>query len=102
VRQHAELIACGTDGVDLSRALDALAERGLHRVNCEGGPRLITDLIVAGLLDELCLTVSPQLAGPGRARLTAGDEWTDARGVTLASVLEQDGELYLRYPRSRR
>lgn len=99
VRERAELIACGTDEVDLYRVIDALADRGLHRVNCEGGPRLLTDLVVAGLLDELCLTLSPQLGGPDRARMTAGPGWTEARGFELASVLEQDGELYLRYTR---
>jgi riboflavin biosynthesis pyrimidine reductase len=99
VRERAEFIACGADGVDLHRALDALADRGLYRVNCEGGPRLITDLIVAGRLDELCLTLSPQLAGPGRGGMTAGAEWTDPSGLALTSVLEQDGELYLRYIR---
>jgi riboflavin biosynthesis pyrimidine reductase len=99
VRERAELIDCGADDVDLHRALDALGERGLHRVNCEGGPRLLTDLVVAGLLDELCLTLSPQLGGPGRARMTSGREWTEAHGLSLASVLEQDGELYLRCTR---
>jgi riboflavin biosynthesis pyrimidine reductase len=100
VRDRAEYIACGDDEVDLSRALGVLAERGLRRVICEGGPRLLTDLVVAGLLDELCLTLTPLLAGPGRAGMTAGSEWGGTRGFHLVSALEQDGELYLRYLRS--
>ena len=43
----------------------ALADRGLRRVNCEGGPHLLAQIAAAGLLDELTLTVSPD---PGRAR----------------------------------
>jgi riboflavin biosynthesis pyrimidine reductase len=101
VRDRAEHVACGADDVDLRLALDALVARGLRRITCEGGPGLLTDLLVAGLLDELCLTVSPQLAGPGRAGMTAGAEWSDTVPLVLGSALEQDGELYLRYPRPR-
>lgn len=97
VRDRAEVEVCGDGTVDLAVALDALERRGLHRVLCEGGPRLLTDLLVADLLDELCLTVAPTLAGPGRARLTDGDGWTAARGLELLSVLEEDGDLLLRY-----
>ena len=31
----------------------------------EGGPRLLAQLVEAGLLDELCLTIGPLMAGPG-------------------------------------
>lgn len=99
VRERAELVPCGTTTVDLGLALRALSERGLHHVLCEGGPRLFTDLAALGLVDDLCLTVSPQLAGPERARMTSGAAWSVPRGLTLTSVLEQDGELYLRYTR---
>jgi riboflavin biosynthesis pyrimidine reductase len=39
--------------------LRLLAERGLTRVLCEGGPRLFGTLLGAGPVDELCLTLSP-------------------------------------------
>jgi riboflavin biosynthesis pyrimidine reductase len=99
VRERAEVVPCGTTGVDLEVAIRALAARGLRRVLCEGGPRLFTDLAALGLVDELCLTLAPQLAGPDRARMTSGASWTAPHGLTLSSVLEQDGELYLRYTR---
>jgi riboflavin biosynthesis pyrimidine reductase len=76
-----------------------LTDRGFRRVLCEGGPQLLSDLVLAGLVDELCLTVSPQLAGPGRAGMTGGSPWSETRGWSLASVLEEDGELFLRYLR---
>ena len=63
----ADVIVAGQDKVDLAAALAALADRGLRRVNCEGGPHLLTQVAAAGLLDELTLTVSPTLAGPARA-----------------------------------
>jgi riboflavin biosynthesis pyrimidine reductase len=97
VRERAELVICGDDRVDLERTLDALSERGLTRILCEGGPRLVTDLMAIDRLDELCLTLAPVLGGPERARLTSGEPWTAARGLTLVSVLEDEGDLFLRY-----
>src|ERR1700743_590057 len=66
--QVAAVIVAAEEAVDLGQALDALAERGLARVLCEGGPHLLGDLAAAGLLDELCLSLSPILAGPGGSR----------------------------------
>ena len=63
----ADVIVAGQDKVDLAAALTALADRGLSRVNCEGGPHLLSQVAAAGLLDELTLTLSPTLAGPARA-----------------------------------
>src|SRR5262249_34237897 len=63
--KRAEVITAGDAAVDLGAALDALAARGLVRQLTEGGPRLLAQIVAAGRLDELCLTMSPQL--------TAGD-----------------------------
>ena len=43
----------------------ALHERGLTRLLCEGGPGLLTSLLEARVVDEVCLTTSPQLVGEG-------------------------------------
>src|ERR1700751_386897 len=69
----ADVIVAGEETVDLAEALDALEKRGLSRVLCEGGPHLLGDLKAAGLLDELCLSLSPTLAGPGASRIIAGE-----------------------------
>jgi riboflavin biosynthesis pyrimidine reductase len=58
--------------VDLVAGLDALAERGLTRVLTEGGPTLLGALLADDLVDELCVTTTPQLVGPGPARIVAG------------------------------
>lgn len=66
------VVVTGADEVDLLAALDALAERGLRRVLCEGGPTLLGAVAASGALDELCLTWSPALAsGPGVRPLTS-------------------------------
>ncbi len=43
----------------------ALHERGLNRLLCEGGPSLLTEMLAAGVVDELCLTISPLAVGGG-------------------------------------
>lgn len=62
-------------GVDPARAVRALGERGLHRLLTEGGPRLLGQLVAAGVLDELCLTVSPMLTAGDAQRIAGGLGW---------------------------
>ena len=93
----ADVIVAGDDSVDLPGAVAALAERGLTRVLCEGGPRLFGDLSADGLVDELCLSLSPTLAGPGAGRIISGAH-AAARPLTLRQVIAaDDGFLFCRY-----
>jgi riboflavin biosynthesis pyrimidine reductase len=92
----ADVIVAGETAVDLEEAVTALRDRGLGQVLCEGGPHLLGQLAAEGLLDELCLTVTPVLAGPGPTRVVAGAPFP-ARPMTLAHVLTDDGELFCRY-----
>ncbi|MER7893379.1 pyrimidine reductase family protein [Micromonospora sp. NPDC094482] len=95
----AELVRCGTDRVDLAAGLAELRRRGLDQLLCEGGPQLFGALTGADLVDELCLTVAPLLAGPGPGRITAG-EASPPRSLALRHVLAAgDGVLMLRYAR---
>jgi riboflavin biosynthesis pyrimidine reductase len=93
----AEVIECGDDQLDIAQIIGALRARGLRRVLCEGGPTLLATIAEAGVMDELCLTVSPVLVGPGPGRLTAGAGWSGPRGTSLIGLLEEDGALFCRY-----
>ena len=93
----ADLIIAWERDVDLAAALGALAERGYARMLAEGGPSLNGQLAAAGLLDELCLTLSPLLAGGDAKRILAGAALAPGRGWRLRSLCEQDGFLFLRY-----
>jgi riboflavin biosynthesis pyrimidine reductase len=94
----ADVIVAGDEAVDLAAARAALEGRGLRRVLCEGGPRLFGDLAAAGLVDELCLSLSPTLAGPGAARIIDGAHLGAARPLALTQVLAaDDGFLFCRY-----
>jgi riboflavin biosynthesis pyrimidine reductase len=92
----ADVIVAGDQDVDLAVALDALAERGLWRVLCEGGPHLLGSLAAARLLDELCLTLAPLLAGGTGGRIVAGYLPTVVEPMRLQHVLEDEDHLFLR------
>ncbi|GAA3087898.1 pyrimidine reductase family protein [Streptosporangium carneum] len=98
--RHAEVIVAGDDRVDLAAAVGELAGRGLGRVLCEGGPKVNAQLAAAGLVDELCLTVSPLLIGGDAARVFDGPE--SLTPLRLAHVMEEDGFLFTRYVRGTR
>ena len=69
----------------------------------EGGPALLGDFVADGRLDELFLTVAPQLAGRDRRQqrpgVISGVEFLPetAPWLKLASVKQSGDHLYLRY-----
>ncbi|MBO9578590.1 MAG: pyrimidine reductase family protein [Microbacteriaceae bacterium] len=94
----ADVVDCGEEQLDPVLLREAIGERGWLDVLCEGGPSFFGALASAGVVDELCLTVS--------ARLVAGDGPRIAHGapadleLQLAHVLRSDaGDLLLRYTR---
>jgi riboflavin-specific deaminase-like protein len=99
--------ADSTGAVDLEAALRALeAERGVESLVVEGGPGINHALISRNLVDELFLTVAPELLGG-----SADQTLTLLRGPTLpardrptldlVSIHLADGELFLRYSLAR-
>jgi riboflavin biosynthesis pyrimidine reductase len=94
----ADVVVCGEQSVDLGRARAALEQRGLTRILSEGGPTLFGDLARAGAVDELCLSISPLLAGPGARRIVAGEIWsTNPPRLRLVGLLDDDNSLFCRY-----
>jgi 5-amino-6-(5-phosphoribosylamino)uracil reductase len=79
---------------DLTRVLSDLAGRGIARLMVEGGPGVLSQVLRAGLADELHLAVAPLLVGdPGAPRFPG-----DAIGqATLAEVRRMGGVVLLRY-----
>jgi riboflavin biosynthesis pyrimidine reductase len=100
LREVATVVTLGRDRVDLRALVARLVDDGLGRVLCEGGPGLLTQLLTAGLVDDLCLTYSPLLAGPGQRTLAGdpdGHPYKPPVRVRLAQVLEGDGVLLTRW-----
>ena len=98
---HGDLTALRLDEAQqiaaLERVVAALHHLGHRHILCEGGPRLNAQLVAAGLVDELCLTISPMLVGGSAARILDGT--SSPTGLRLAHVLEDDGFLFCRYVR---
>lgn len=95
-----EVLELGTDQVHLAALVDDLAGRGLPRLLCEGGPSLHRDLLAAGLVDEMSLTLAPVVVGGDGARTTSGDGLAETLGFTLQfALLGEDGALFTSYRR---
>ncbi|QHC58447.1 pyrimidine reductase family protein [Rathayibacter sp. VKM Ac-2760] len=93
----ADVLVCGADALDPGAMRAQLAERGLGRIHCEGGPGLLGTLLAADAVDELCLTLSPSLEAGDAGRIARGE--SPARAMRLAHVLAAGDTLLLRYLR---
>ncbi|WP_439937197.1 dihydrofolate reductase family protein [Nocardia sp. N13] len=89
------VLVLGEEEIDLGLLKATLADRGWSEQLCEGGPSLFADLLAAGVVDELCWTVVPRLAGGDAVRIATGAEVDVA--LRPALLLEQDGTLLGRW-----
>jgi riboflavin-specific deaminase-like protein len=102
-RASIEYVRATREGVlDLPGAMSELHTRlGVRTLLCEGGPHLNSQLLAAGLVDELFLSLSPKLAGgdtTGEAlRILSGDQLEPPVALELIGALEHDSHLFLRY-----
>lgn len=96
LREVAEVVPCGVGVVDVAEVVAHLRGRGLGRILCEGGPALTRSLFEADLVDEMCLTFSPVMAGEGNHRLSEGWRGEAAR-FQLHALMEGDGMVLTRY-----
>lgn len=98
------VLALGSgEAISVADAVAALRAEGHRSILSEGGPHLFGQLLTAGLVDELFLTLSPALAGRERDSTQLGlVEGTsllpgiDIRG-RLLSVRRSGSHLFLRY-----
>ncbi|MGH3067605.1 MAG: dihydrofolate reductase family protein [Streptosporangiaceae bacterium] len=111
IARHADVIIGGEHEVTAAAAVSALAGRGYREILAEGGPHLLGQLAAAGLIDELCVTISPVLAGGPAGRIIQGTGPASsgpaasapqpASRLALAHVLADDGgSLLCRYTRA--
>lgn len=89
------------DEVAPTAVLEDLRARGCREVLHEGGPQLLADWVAAGALDELCLTVSPLLAGAppegSPAGLLNGNGPVDPAALALLSLITDGATLLQRW-----
>jgi len=102
--ESAAIVPIGNQSpLDPALAVETLRAGGHELILCEGGPLLFGELVDAGLVDELFLTISPVLAGhggaSGRLSLLEGAELLPGRtpAATLLTLRRADSHLFLRY-----
>ncbi|MBC9957681.1 dihydrofolate reductase family protein [Yimella sp. cx-51] len=93
---RSDVFALDTSGPDgVQRAFHQLRRRGYERVLLEGGPTVTSLALAASVVDEICLTTSPQLVGGSAHRMVDGDDLRlDAQ---LVGLIESDSTLLARW-----
>lgn len=94
-REHCEVVVLPGELVAPGAILDMLAERGLNRIVCEGGPHLLRALAAENLLDEADISISPLIVGGGQIK--TGDGFDPPDRYRLEHIIEDDGFLFNRY-----
>ena len=92
-----QVVVCGEDAVDDRRLVSALTDRGWTQLLCEGGPHLHRSMVAAGVLDEICLSITPVVVGGDGPRVTAGGGLDAA--YRPAVIVEADGTVMGRWVR---
>jgi 5-amino-6-(5-phosphoribosylamino)uracil reductase len=91
----AEVMPIRSDGdrLDPATIVAALHARGLGRIVCEGGPSLATQFVESGLVDELCVTVSPVLEPPRHPFISLSSR---VESTVVGMLVDDAGFSYLR------
>jgi riboflavin biosynthesis pyrimidine reductase len=94
-----DVVAAGADAVEPVALIEEFRKLGLERVLCEGGPYLLASLIEVDVVDEMCVTISPYLAGSQPTKLEPASARLAPTRLEIRHVLQRNGLLYLRYSR---
>jgi riboflavin biosynthesis pyrimidine reductase len=99
---HVEIKPLGSDNlVPVERIVDFLHGRGFRLVLSEGGPALFGKLLARRMVDEVFLTLAPQLVGrhadSARLGLVEDVVLAPAPWGRLQGVMRSNDHLFLRY-----
>lgn len=97
-----EVVTFADEQVPIEAAVAHLVQRGCPRILSEGGAGLNHRLLEAGLVDDVCLTLSARMVGGDGGRTVAGTALRPNPTFGLAHLLHaDDGALFTRYTTSR-
>lgn len=96
------VLVAGDEHVDLADAVTQLAERGLRRIDCEGGPGIVGTLLADDLVDEIRVSYAPFAVAGQAARMARSSEaLSPPAAFDVGSLLVDDGTLLVRWLRRR-
>ncbi|MFC2154848.1 2,5-diamino-6-(ribosylamino)-4(3H)-pyrimidinone 5'-phosphate reductase [Candidatus Altiarchaeota archaeon] len=90
-----DLVKVGEDRVDLKEGLFELSQRGIRKILVEGGATLITSMLEEKLVDELYVTVAPQVFGGGVPLFS--EEFKSKVKLDLDGIKQLDDQVVLHY-----
>jgi riboflavin biosynthesis pyrimidine reductase len=93
--EHADLMVIADLDRDPGLMISALQERGLARVVCEGGARLLGSLVEVDAVQEFDVAISPLFMSSGQVLLDAHLE--KPKHLRLMHVIEDEGFIFTRY-----
>ncbi|MXW96877.1 MAG: pyrimidine reductase family protein [Acidimicrobiaceae bacterium] len=93
----AEVVRLASARPQPAEILAELERRGAAVVLSEGGPSFNAQLADAGLIDELCLSIAPLVAGGASTRIVHGSQKTVPLNLSIDHLLEASGTLFVRY-----
>lgn len=94
-----DVLMHGTGEIDWPSVLADFESRGWLKINCEGGPTLHGDLVAAGLVDDLCLTLAPVMTAGDAPRIAHGRQPV-THDMRLAHATHVDDVLFTRWVRA--
>ena len=93
----AEVVRLDSTRPHPAEILAELDRRGAAVVLSEGGPSFNGQLADAGMIDELCLSIAPLVAGGASPRIVHGSLRTVPLGLSIDHLLEASDTLFVRY-----
>jgi riboflavin biosynthesis pyrimidine reductase len=93
------VLVAGEESVDVAQAVALLAGHGMHRILCEGGPTLLDELVEAGAVDEICVTLAPKLAASQPVGHRLQSRLSVPVDMQLGHALVHEDYLFLKYHR---
>lgn len=89
-----DVVPAGDGGVDLAGTLALLRRNGVQSLLVEGGGRVITSMLAAGVVDRIVVGIAPTIIGKGTEAVGALGITSVADGIRLSNrsmhVLDED------------
>jgi riboflavin biosynthesis pyrimidine reductase len=97
--RHRQVLTAGAQTIDFAAAIDQLKSEGMQHILCEGGPTLLDSLVEADLVEEICVTIAPKLAGGQPVGTRVQAHLSAPASLRLRHVVQHGDYLFLRYSR---